>query len=64
MVVELLNSALEAAVDRISSERHPLAGKAKDMGSAAVFLALAMSLLCWAVIAGPVLSAWLSAAVG
>jgi diacylglycerol kinase (ATP) len=35
IVVELLNSAIEATVDRISAERHPLAGQAKDMGSAA-----------------------------
>ena len=62
MAVELLNSAIEATVDRISSERHPLAGQAKDMGSAAVFIALAMSALCWAVIAGPVIAAWLAQA--
>ena len=62
MLVELLNSAIEATVDRISAERHPLAGQAKDMGSAAVFIALAMSLLSWAVIAGPVLAGWLFAA--
>jgi diacylglycerol kinase (ATP) len=62
MLVELLNSAIEATVDRISAERHPLAGQAKDMGSAAVFVALAMSVLCWAVIAGPVLAGWLFAA--
>jgi diacylglycerol kinase (ATP) len=60
MVVELLNTAIEAVVDRISAERHPLAGQAKDMGSAAVFLALAMSIGCWAVIAGPVLVGWLA----
>jgi diacylglycerol kinase (ATP) len=47
IVVELLNSAIEATVDRISAERHPLAGQAKDMGSAAVFLTLMMSVLCW-----------------
>jgi diacylglycerol kinase (ATP) len=40
LIVELLNSALEAAVDRISLERHPLAQRAKDIGSAAVFLSL------------------------
>jgi diacylglycerol kinase (ATP) len=62
IVVELLNSAIEATVDRISAERHPLAGQAKDMGSAAVFVALVMSLLCWAVIAGPVIAAWLATA--
>jgi len=60
---ELLNSAIEAAVDRISAERHPLAGQAKDMGSAAVFVALAMSLLCWVVIAGSVIAAWLAQAL-
>ena len=63
MAVELLNSAIEATVDRISTERHPLAGQAKDMGSAAVFIALAMSALCWAVIAGPVVAAWLVGAL-
>lgn len=61
LVVELLNSAIEAAVDRISLERHPLAGRAKDLGSAAVFTALGMSAMCWLVIAGPVVSRWLSA---
>ncbi len=40
LVVELLNSAIESAVDRISTERHPLAGTAKDLGSAAVMLSL------------------------
>jgi len=40
LIVELLNSALEAAVDRISLERHSLAQRAKDLGSAAVFLSL------------------------
>ena len=59
LVVELLNSAIEATVDRISAERHPLAAQAKDMGSAAVLLALVMSALCWIVIAGPVVAAWL-----
>ena len=62
LAVELLNSAIEATVDRISVERHPLAGRAKDMGSAAVLVALAMSALCWVVIAGPLvvplLAAW------
>ena len=58
IVVELINSAIEATVDRISSERHPLAGQAKDMGSAAVFLSVVMSVVCWVVIAGPVVVAW------
>lgn len=51
LIVELLNSALEAAVDRIGLERHVLAGVAKDMGSAAVLLAL----LAWALVWGLVL---------
>ncbi|SMF97301.1 diacylglycerol kinase (ATP) [Methylomagnum ishizawai] len=47
LVVELLNSALEATVDRIGYERHTLSGRAKDIGSAAVFLALALAALVW-----------------
>jgi diacylglycerol kinase (ATP) len=60
LAVELLNSAVEAAIDRISSERHPLSARAKDLGSAAVFVAVLMSLLCWAVIAGPVVAEWVA----
>ena len=52
IVVELLNSSLEAAVDRISTERHPLSGHAKDAGSAAVFMAIAIASLTWLTIAG------------
>jgi diacylglycerol kinase (ATP) len=55
VLVELLNSAIEAAVDRTSLELHPLAKQAKDMGSAAVGIAVLMSGLCWTVIAGPLL---------
>jgi len=47
LVVELLNSAVEAAVDRISEERHPLAKRAKDLGSAAVMLSLATAAAVW-----------------
>lgn len=47
LVAELLNSALEAVVDRISGERHPLAGRAKDLGSAAVFVALLLAAAAW-----------------
>lgn len=47
LTVELINSSLEAAVDRIGRENHPLAGHAKDMGSAAVFIALLNALLAW-----------------
>jgi diacylglycerol kinase (ATP) len=50
LIVELLNSAIEAAIDRISLERHPLSKNAKDMGSAAQFVALSMIALVWAVI--------------
>jgi diacylglycerol kinase (ATP) len=47
LVVELLNSAIEAAVDRISSERHELAGRAKDLGSAAVMVSLVLCAAVW-----------------
>lgn len=47
LIVELLNSAVEAVVDRISDEHHELAGRAKDIGSAAVFVALANAALVW-----------------
>lgn len=47
MIVELLNSAIEAVVDRISSELHPLAGRAKDMGSAAVLVSLLLAVFVW-----------------
>ncbi|HCZ16847.1 MAG TPA: diacylglycerol kinase [Accumulibacter sp.] len=48
LIVELLNSAIEATVDRISLDRHHLAKRAKDIGSAAVLLALLNALLIWA----------------
>lgn len=48
IIVELLNSAVEAVVDRIGDEFHPLSGQAKDMGSAAVLLALLMASATWA----------------
>jgi len=47
MIVELLNSAVEAVVDRFGAERHELAGRAKDMGSAAVLLSMLLLLLIW-----------------
>jgi diacylglycerol kinase (ATP) len=50
LIAELLNSAVEAAVDRISVEHHRLAKRAKDIGSAAVFLSLINVALVWAVI--------------
>ncbi|MBK8248244.1 MAG: diacylglycerol kinase [Gemmatimonadetes bacterium] len=58
VVVELLNTAVERTVDRISSERHPLAGNAKDIGSAAVLASVVMSVVCWLTIAGPVVMHW------
>ena len=47
LIVEAINSAIEAVVDRIGSEHHELAGRAKDMGSAAVFLTLGLSAYIW-----------------
>jgi diacylglycerol kinase (ATP) len=47
LVVELLNSAIEATVDRIGVERHPLSGIAKELGSAAVFVAFLVLFLNW-----------------
>lgn len=47
LVTELLNSAVEAVVDRIGPEHHPLAGAAKDLGSAAVFVSLVMVAMVW-----------------
>lgn len=47
MTVELLNSAIEITVDRIGLEHHPLSGKAKDLGSSAVFVASALLVLVW-----------------
>lgn len=47
LVVELLNSGIEAVVDRIGAEHHELAGRAKDMGSAAVFLCLLLTAYVW-----------------
>ena len=48
MIVELLNSGIEAVVDRIGDEHHELAGRAKDMGSAAVLIAILLAALVWA----------------
>ncbi len=47
MIVELLNTAVETAIDRVGPEWHDLSKRAKDMGSAAVFLALALCLSVW-----------------
>ncbi|GAL06157.1 diacylglycerol kinase [Photobacterium aphoticum] len=50
MIVELMNSAIEAVVDRIGPERHELSGRAKDIGSAAVFVAMVLTGMVWAAI--------------
>ncbi len=50
LVVELLNSGIEAVVDRIGDEPHTLSGRAKDMGSAAVMIALVIAGLVWAAV--------------
>ncbi|GAB2901532.1 diacylglycerol kinase [Paralcaligenes sp. KSB-10] len=47
LIVEILNSALEALADAITLEHHPLIGRAKDLGSAAVMLSLALGGLVW-----------------
>ncbi len=51
VIVELLNSAIEAVVDRVSADKHELSGRAKDMGSAAVLFALGLVVLSWGCIA-------------
>jgi len=50
-LTELLNSAIEAIVDRIGKEPHELSGRAKDLGSAAVFLSICIALAVWIIIA-------------
>ena len=50
LIVELLNSAVEAAIDRFGGEAHELSGRAKDIGSAAVFLSLANVLIIWGLV--------------
>ena len=51
LIVELLNSALEAVVDRIGTDHHELSGRAKDMGSAAAFFAMLTGGIVWVLIA-------------
>jgi len=58
LIVELVNSSIEAAIDRISFDHHRLSGRAKDLGSAAVFLALLWCATTWVLLAGPALLAW------
>jgi diacylglycerol kinase (ATP) len=61
LIVELLNSSVEAAIDRISLERHELSRRAKDLGSAAVMVALGMCVMTWALIVGPLVVHWVKA---
>ena len=56
LVVELLNSSVEAAIDRISFEHHDLSKRAKDFGSAAVMLALLIAVLIWIAVCGPLVA--------
>ncbi len=59
LIVELLNSAIEATVDRISPELHELSGKAKDIASAAVMFTLLLIIITWVIILWPQLvSLW------
>lgn len=53
LVAELLNSAVEAVVDRIGLEHHQLSGRAKDIGSAAVFISLANVVAVWLLVLAP-----------
>ncbi|KAF1711153.1 diacylglycerol kinase [Pseudoxanthomonas kalamensis DSM 18571] len=53
LAAELLNSAVEALIERYGPEHHELAGRAKDMGSGAVFVLMMNVLLCWGLILGP-----------
>ncbi|MFT5112788.1 MAG: diacylglycerol kinase (ATP) [Parasphingorhabdus sp.] len=50
LIVELLNTAVEAVVDRIGTEHHELSGKAKDVGSTAVFVSLVLAVFVWLII--------------
>jgi diacylglycerol kinase (ATP) len=61
LIVELLNSSVEAAIDRISLERHELSRRAKDLGSAAVMVALGMCVMTWGLIVGPLVVRWVGA---
>ncbi|CAG4916058.1 diacylglycerol kinase [Paraburkholderia gardini] len=61
LIVELLNSSVEAAIDRISLERHELSRRAKDLGSAAVMVALVMCLMTWGLVLTPLVVRWIDA---
>lgn len=53
LIVELINSAIEAVVDRVSFDRHELSQRAKDLGSAAVMLSLVLAGFCWLAVLAP-----------
>jgi diacylglycerol kinase (ATP) len=53
LAMELANSAIEAVIERYGAEFHELAGRAKDMGSAAVFVLMMNVLLCWGLVLAP-----------
>jgi diacylglycerol kinase (ATP) len=57
LAIELLNTAVERTVDRIGAERHELSRRAKDLGSAAVFVATTIAVIVWIAIAGPPIAA-------
>ena len=50
LIVEVLNSSIEAVVDRVGHEHHKLSGRAKDMGSAAVMLSIGLLVLVWTLV--------------
>lgn len=56
LIIELINSAIEAVVDRVSLDRHALSKNAKDFGSAAVLLSVLLAMATWAVIIWPLLA--------
>jgi len=56
LIVELLNSSVEAAIDRIGLDTHRFSKRAKDLGSAAVFLTLVLLATTWGLVAGPAIA--------
>jgi diacylglycerol kinase (ATP) len=60
LIVELLNSGVEAAIDRIGFDTHRLSKRAKDLGSAAVFLSLLTLATTWSLILWPLLAGWIA----
>ena len=60
LVVELLNSAIETAIDRVSTDLHPLSKRAKDAGSAAVMLTIGLATIVWLAVLGPRIVALMS----